>query len=437
MSQIDIAVSDRPGDSRAVWGGIIVLVLAFGGFFGWSALAPLSSAAVAPGEVQVEGHRKTVEHLESGIISRILVKNGDPVRKGQILAQLDPTQARADRDMLAAQRDTLLATEARLMAQRDHRPAISWPPALTDRSKDAAVHAIMAGQAAIFDGDRSVLETETAVLRSKVDQLHAEIAGRMSQIRALDEQRRLVGENVQNKKLLVDKGLEPKPHLLEIEGDAARLDSERAQAVASRAEAEQSIDEAELQILKLRRGEETDASKELRDADEKLSNVTERLRQAEDVLSRTDIVAPASGVVMNLRRFTPGGVLKGGVPLLDIVPQRDPLVIRCRIDPKDIAAVHPGLRAQIRLQSDELRRTPVLHGRLIKISADTLADEKTGATFYEAEARVDPDQLAATPEVRLRPGMRAEVMIVTGKKSLLQYVLDPVKNGYWRAFREK
>jgi HlyD family type I secretion membrane fusion protein len=152
---------------------------------------------------------------------------------------------------------------------------------------------------------------------------------------------------------------------------------------------------------------------------------------------RTDILAPESGLVVNLKHFTPGGVLKPGEPFLDIVPQHDTLVVECKVEPTDIDAVKQGLAAEVRLSAYKQRRTPTLHGRVLKVSADALTDEKLNKTYYAAEVAIDPDQLAAVPDVKLYPGMPADVMIMTGKRTALQYLVDPIRDSFWRSFREK
>ncbi len=437
MNQFGLTIPAHPDNRSAALGGISVLVLVVGGFLTWSYLAPLSKAAVAQGEIRVQSHRKTVDHLEGGIIREILVKDGDYANQGDVLARLDTTVPGSNLEMLISQHDALMAAQARLLAQRDRSSVIAWPNALADRAGDPKVAAIMAGQASILRSQHLALETETEILQQKIGQLHSEIEGYRAQIKSLEQQTQLVSEEIKDKNVLVAKGLLPKPKLLELERAAASLEGSRGQDTASMAKAEQTIGETRIQIVKLQKDQDKDTAKELQDTQGKLAEVTEKRRQAESIMLRTGILAPESGLVVNLKHFTPGGVLKAGEPFLEIVPQRDTLVVECKVEPTDIDAVKQGLAAEVRLSAYKQRRTPTLHGRVLKVSADALTDEKLNKTYYAAEVAIDPDQLAAVPDVKLYPGMPADVMIMTGKRTALQYLVDPIRDSFWRSFREK
>src|SRR5258708_30186058 len=227
--------------------------------------------------------------------------------------------------MLISQHDALMGAEARLLAQRAHGSVIAWPNALADRAGDPKVAAIMAGQVSILRTQQLALETETEILQQKIGQLHSEIEGYRAQIKSLEQQNQLVSEEIKDKSVLVAKGLEPKPKLLELERAAASLEGSRGQNIASMAKAEQTIGETRIQIVKLQMDQDKDTAKEVQDTQGKLAEVTEKRRQAESIMLRTGILAPESGLVVNLKHFTPGGVLKAGEPFLGIVPQRDTL----------------------------------------------------------------------------------------------------------------
>ena len=276
MNQFGLTIPAHPDNRSAALGGISVLVLVVGGFLTWSYLAPLSKAAVAQGEIRVQSHRKTVDHLEGGIIREILVKDGDYANQGNVLARLDTTVPGSNLEMLISQHDALMAAQARLLAQRDPSSVIAWLNALADRAGDPKVAAIMAGQASILRSQHLALETETEILQQKIGQLHSEIEGYRAQIKSLEQQNQLVSEEIKDKSVLVAKGLEPKPKLLELERAAASLEGSRGQNIASMAKAEQTIGETRIQIVKLQMDQDKDTAKEVQDTQGKLAEVTEK-----------------------------------------------------------------------------------------------------------------------------------------------------------------
>jgi len=424
-------------DRRPILAGLAVIGLFIGGFGGWATLAPLSSAAVAPGAVRVDGHRKTVQHMEGGIIRELAVREGDYVTKGQLLLRIDDTQAAAALTALHGQYDALQAQAARLVAERDGLPAIAFPADLADRCREPSTHMICAGQERIFDDRKRSLAGEIDILRQRIDQLRAEIDGRAAQSAAFEKQIALVAEQTKGVAPLVKMNLLPKPRLLALQQQAASLEGNRGEQQAEVAKNEQSIGETRLQIADLVNKQQTDISNALRDTQDKIADIEEKIRAAADVQHRTDVVAPQSGKVVNLRFFTPGGVVKPGDPILDIVPQNDALIIDAQIRPLDIAAVHPGLKAEVRLTAFKQRRMPIVNGTVTYVSADSLADARTGQAYYAAHVEIDPKELARLRDVKLYPGMPAEVFVITGERTFLQYLADPLRESFARAFREQ
>jgi HlyD family type I secretion membrane fusion protein len=234
----------------------------------------------------------------------------------------------------------------------------------------------------------------------------------------------------------VARGLEKRPTLLGLERALAQLEGTRGQQLGLIARTEQAIGEAKLQIASLRNTQAKEVAAELRDAQTKLGELEDRLRAAADIQGRTQIAAPQSGRVVNLRHYTPGGVVKPGEPLLDVVPQDDKLVIEARVSPLDIDTVHAGLDAEVKLTAFKQRRLPVLVGQVTSVSADALVDERTGQSFYTAQIELAADELARLNDIHLYPGMPAEVLVLTGARTPLEYFLDPLRDSFRRAFRE-
>ncbi|HET7595109.1 MAG TPA: HlyD family type I secretion periplasmic adaptor subunit [Stellaceae bacterium] len=408
------------------------------GFGTWAVMAPLESAAVAMGSVVSESSRKTVQHLEGGIISAILVHDGDTVTAGQSLIRLDDTKARTTLLALRGQLWDAEAREARLVAERDGTDTIDIPADLVAQQSEPTVAAAIAGQQKIFDTRRSLVQSKTAAIRERIAQVHEEINGHQAEVVALEKRVALLQEEVGGVKQLVAGGLERKSRLLQLERDLADADGKRGDTLAQIARAKQTIAEAEIDILSLQNDRQKDVADELRETQKKGHELAEQVQAAADVLARVDVRAPENGTITDLRVHTPGGVINPGEPLLDLVPQADRLVVEVQLRPEDIDRVHEGLTAQVRLLPYKQRRTPPLDAVVTYVSADRLVDKKTDRSYYTAKLRVDEKELAALgDEVKMVPGMPSEAMIKTGETTVAAYALSPILDSFHRAFREK
>jgi HlyD family secretion protein len=404
----------------------------------WSVLAPLESAAVAVGSVVSESSRKTVQHLEGGIISAILVHDGDQVVTGQTLIRLDDTKARTTLLALRGQLWDAKAREARLIAERDGTATIDFPADLVAQQSEPAVAAALAGQQKIFDTRRSLVDSKTAAIRERINQVHEEINGHQAEVDALVKRVALLQEEVGGVKQLVASGLERKSRLLQLERDLADADGKRGDTLAQIARAKQSIAEAEIDILSLQNDRQKDVADELRETQKKSHELAEQVQAAADVLARDDVKAPQDGIITDLRVHTPGGVVTPGEALLDLVPEADRLVVEVQVRPEDIDRVHEGLPAQVRLLPYKQRRTPLLDATVTYVSADRLVDKRTERAYYSAKLRIDEKELAALgDEVKMVPGMPSEAMIKTGETTVAAYALSPILDSFHRAFREK
>lgn len=408
-----------------------VVALFFGGFAAWAAFAPLESAAIAPGALGVSGERKTVQHLEGGIVARIEVAEGDAVAAGQILLVLDDTQPRAALARLESRRRSAAALEARLVAERDGFDAIAWPEWLLAANDDA----VLATQERIFAARKASFGNETAILEQRIAQIREQSAGYAGQIAAQDREIGLLADEIRDVRPLVEKGHAPRPRLRALEREEAEIVGARARNRAQVARLDQAAGETRLRIVHLGNARMTEVTAELREVEARLADLNERLTAARDVLARTRVTAPVAGTVVGLGVFTRGAVVAPGQKLMDIVPAGDRLVVEARIAPTDIDSVAVGLPAQVRLTAFSLLTTPPLDGHVIQVSADAFADERTGASWYEARIALDPGQ-PGLDGLDLVPGMPAEVMIVTGISTPLEYLLKPILTSLDRALRE-
>ncbi|HKW53233.1 MAG TPA: HlyD family type I secretion periplasmic adaptor subunit, partial [Stellaceae bacterium] len=375
------------------------------GFGTWSVVAPLESAAVATGTVVSESSRKTVQHLEGGIISAILVHDGDTVTAGQTLIRLDDTKARTTLLAVRGQLWDAKAREARLIAERDSAAEVSFPADLVAQRSEPAVAAAIAGQQKIFDARHSLEQSKIAAIKERINQVHEEITGHQAEVSALEKRVALLQEEINGVKELVAKGLERKPRLLQLQRDLADADGKRGDTLAQIARAKQTIAEAEIDILSLQNDRQKDVADELRETQKKGHELAEQAQAAADVLTRVDVKAPENGTITDLRVHTLGGVINPGEALLDLVPQSDRLVVEVQVRPDDIDRVHEGLTAQVRLLPYKQRRTPPLDATVIYVSADRLTDKRTDRPYYTAKLRIDEKELASLgDEVKMVPG---------------------------------
>lgn len=429
----ELRTSDRP--ERII--GLLVLLVAFGGFGLWAAFAPIDSAAVAPGVVAVESSRKTIQHLDGGVVKEIRVREGDRVNAGDALVKLDDTEARAQFEIVRTQYLAQRAEEARLIAERDDRPEIAFPKDLLDASADPRVEEAMTGQKRVFEARRKALDGDIAVLRQRIDQYNEQIVGLEALFKSKSKRIDLYQEEIGGLKALFAKGMGDKSRLREYERLVAELEGEQGDHQAAIAGAKVQIGEAELQIGQQKRKFESDVVEQLRDVQTKLSDQRERTRALEKTLERTLVTAPVGGHVVGMKVHTIGGVVRPGDPLLEIIPQDEALIVEARVRPLDIDKVIPGLEAQIRFTAFNTRTTPTVSGRVLTVSADRLVDQATNAPYYLARIQVTPEGKEALKGLTLLPGMPAEAMIKLGERTFFDYLIRPLTDRVSHAFRDK
>jgi len=416
--------------------GLLTMAAFLGGVAAWSVLAPLESAAMAPGYVSVESHRKTIAHLEGGIVRAILVREGEKVKRGQELVTFDSTQSSAALAFRRGRQLALLARAARLTAEKDEQPSITFPDSLTARLDQPEVGAVVDGETGVFQSRSAALDSQISVLKQQNTQFSAVITGLKKSIESQNKQLKVLREQIELYQSLLEKGLTQKPRVLELRGREAEVEGQKSQNEAEIARTKQRIGETELRIADLRSERRNKASEDLRSAQTELVDLDSQILAANDVLTRTVVVAPIDGTVVALRIFTAGGIVNPGDPIMDIVPADDRLLVDARLDPRDIDVVYPGLQAKVSLTAFQKRHFRPLQGEVLSVSADRMVDERTGQAYYlvRVELKESPgDVLGGAP---LQPGMAAEVMIITGARTALQYLFEPITRSFGAAFRE-
>lgn len=431
-----IAIEDEePSLRRPVIAGLATVAIAFGGFAAWLFLASLDSAAVAPGTVIVDSHRKTIQHLEGGIVREVKVRDGDSVTAGQTLVVLDRTLANAALGQVQSQYWSALAKLARLRAEQDIGP-LSFSDELTSRAAEPAIGEIMRTEESLFRTRGETRTAQLAIRRRQIEQKNEEIAAQRAQLAATEQGLRFKQEELTGVQQLFDKGYERKPRLLGLQADVANLKGRRGELTATIARVQQESAAIELDSVNFDSTWLSDIARELQDTQTNAAALSDKLRAAADVQGRTIVTAPQDGKVVDLKVFTIGGVVTPGQPILDLVPSEDSLIIEARVSPLDIDVVRPGLPAHVRLTAFKAKRVPMVEGKVVQVAADKLTDPRTGEAYFTAQVRLDGSSLREVHGVEITPGMPAEVFLVTGARKAVDYILSPITDSMRRAFRE-
>ena len=426
-----ITSQDRP---RII--GIIIVLVTFGMFGVWAGIAPLQSAALAPGTVTVKGSRKSIEHYEGGIVAEIPVREGDSVAAGDLLLRLDDTQARAQLEISMGQYYAVKARESRLLAEREGLEQIVYAPILGEGADPRAADT-MQSQNQVFDARRNAHEGEIAVLQQRIEQLGEQVRGTEALMAGKNRLQASFDEEYKDYSDLVAKGFADKQRQRELERNLAHTEGEVAELVSDVARLQMAAGEARLEILQLQKEFRTSVVEDLGASQIEVYDLEERIRAAADRAERTEILSPVDGVVVGLKVTTVGGVVRPGETLLYVVPQSEELIVEARLNPADIDRVSNGQRADIRFSSFNSATTPVIDGLVISVSADALTDETSGIPYYLARVEVTPEGYEMLQDLTLVPGMPVEVLINTGSRSLLAYLTRPVRNAFARSMLEE
>jgi HlyD family type I secretion membrane fusion protein len=402
-----------------------------------AALVPIDSGSVAPGMNQIENKRKTVQHLDGGIIRAIHVHEGSVVKAGQELISLDDTNARLNVSVYQAQDDALRGEQAALQAQLLGRSTVEFPSDLLAREGDPVVGSILHAQRAAFNARRDNVENRKAQLRKEIGQIDEEMTGNGAGSVARTEQINLLEDELSGLEGLYAKGFATKSRILALKRAAAQLVGERASLQADSAKLRTKQSEVHILELQADQQAQSEAANSLRTIQSQLAEVEDKLAAAKQVLDRTQIRAPVSGIVVGMRPTTIGGVIGRGEPLMDVVPNAGRLVVIARVSPREADKLHVGQSATVRFDGSSARDAPVVKGTLQKFSADALSDPRTGAQYFEAEVAVPESQKRQLPPELLKPGVPATVLIRTGSRTLLGYLFAPILRARFLALREQ
>lgn len=417
--------------------GFLVIFLMFGGLGGWSAYAMIDSGAVAPGVVTVESYRQTVQHLEGGIVREILVREGDMVQAGDLVARLDDTQFSSQLESVRSEFGALLALEARLLAERDRLDEIVFPEfLLTQSAHDSRLKEFMTTQRQVFNARSADLEGRIGVMEQRIEQLAEQVKGLDEQDETFVQRLELYQDELKGLRALLKDGLGDKVRLRALERERAEVAGDLAAVRSQRASASLQINETRLQIEQARREFHSEVVTQLSEAQQRIFDAQQRERALADRVARTRITTPVSGRVVGLDVHSVGAVLGQGERLMDIVPDNDTLVIDAQVMPQDIDKVFPGLEAKVRFTAFNFRSTPTVKGRVLTISADRLIDEQHGYPYFLARIEVSEEERAQLGDLTLLPGMPAEVIVITGERTMFSYLMRPLSDALARSMRE-
>ena len=412
--------------------GIASVLVVFGGFGTWAALAPLSSAAIGPGVISVENYRKTVQHLEGGIVREIKVRDGELVTRDQVLMTLDDTQPKAQLEVLRGQWFGLLAREARLLAQRDGSSQVAYPQELLDARSDSRAADAMRVQTQTFSVRKQAHDGEATLYQRQIQQLRAKAAGLAAQSKSREQMVASFESERADFEALLQQGYAERQRVREMERNVAQAEGQRSSLISDIAATELQMSETQVKILQLGKELQREVAKELAEVQGELAAVREKMHSLQDTVQRTVLRAPEAGMVLGLAVHTLGAVVRPGERILDIVPQNEKLVVEAQISPQDIDQVRIGQTAEVRFPAFNKRDLPRIDGRLISVSADRLLDENQGQKmpYYLARVEISSDGIQALNNAKLvlMPGMPAEVLVNTGERTMLQYLVAPLSN---------
>jgi HlyD family secretion protein len=429
--------STRKSIRRNILAGLTVFAVLGVGVGGWASTTVLSGALIASGSIVVDTNVKKVQHPTGGVVGELRVRDGDRVKAGDIVARLDQTVTRANLAIITKGLDELFARKARLAAERDGANAIAFPELLTIRASDPEIVQIMEGERKLFELRRNSRTGQKAQLREQAGQLNEEIVGMTAQQKAKRKEIELITRELDGVRDLYKKNLVQLTRLTQLEREATRVDGELAQLIAAVAQAKGKIAENELKIIQIDQDLSSEVAKEMREIDGKIGEFVERKITAEDQLARVDIRAPQDGTVFQLTVHTVGGVVTQGEAIMLIVPDADSLTVEAKVDPKDIEQVQLKQKSVLRFPAFNAATTPEINGQVSRISADINSDQRTGQSYYIIRISISPDQLTRLGDVKLVPGMPVECFIQTGERTVISYLLKPLRDQLMRTFRER
>ncbi len=423
---------------RYIVAGVTVIALFFGGLFIWSVFFPFQGAVVAPGVVKVVGERKVVQHLEGGIIEKILVRDGDEVKKGQVLIELKSSRISSNVDLLEGRLLAKMAEAARLKAQARMEDKITWPKEIVESSSET-VEEVKIMETKIFDSTVTDMAGKIKLYRSQIKQLENQAAGAKEELASVETIIKNISDDLESKRPLLKDKYMSKSNILDLEKSLASYRGRKGKLIQDIAQSRQKIEEINFRIMDMKNQYRDQAVSRLGEVSDIIFEVREQLKPQLDAKERLMIRAPISGVVINMRVHSENsGVITPSMPLLEIVPTNTNMIVEARVRPQDIISVKLGQSTKVQLAAFQRKSTPPIEGKVVYVSADLVvppgASQMT-PPYYQVRVTVDQMDLK-DKEAYLSPGMPAACYIASDQRSIISYLLSPLLKNVDMALRE-
>jgi len=417
--------------------GYIVIFLTFGVLGGWAATAKIDSASVAPGVVALEGDRKVVQHLEGGIVEKIMVREADSVAQGDTLLILENVEARSNLERLSNRYNEARAIEARLLAEQKLEQTINFPETLVSNATPKLLD-VMQDQQNILNDRLVIFSSQTEINEFRIEQLEGQIIGLEQQRDALQKRLKLRSDLMDRLTQGEELGVVVRNDLAERMDSLIQIESSLGEVITQISQVGVQVGEAKLNLIQDRQEFLERTNLELKEARTELTDLRESVKIAEDTFVRTVIRAPSAGTVQNVSVTTEGSVIGAGEVLMEIVPQDDVLLIEARISPTDVDNVAPGQQAEVRFASFNTKLTPVILGVVVTVSDDVITPRNTQEPpYYLGRIRVAEEDMSDEIRAGITPGMPADVVIVNGERSVLSYLVSPLVDAVSKSMREQ
>ncbi|MTJ06052.1 MAG: HlyD family type I secretion periplasmic adaptor subunit [Sediminimonas qiaohouensis] len=417
--------------------GYAIVILTFGVFGSWAAVAKLDSAVFAPGTISLEGNRKVVQHLEGGIVQEILVDEADTVEKGEVLLRLNDIEARSNLHVVDTRLDVARITEARLLAERKMSDTLELPD-LNVGESSSAVKTTIADQRDLFEDRRSILKSRIDILDSRIEQTEGQIEGLELQKSALKRRVKNFMTMIKRMRGGEEKGLIQKNVMSQREDEMIQIEASLGQVMSEIAQARNVINETKFEKLQISQEYRQRANTELEEVRAEISELEQRKKVAQDILKRTEIRAPGSGTIQNLKVHTVGSVIRPGDVLMELVPEDEELIINARVSPRDIDNVSPGLDTEVRFTAFKTKLTPIMLGNVRSVSNDVITPENPQEMpYYLARVEVDENDIPKEIKGRLSAGMPADVIMTTGERTVVNFIAAPLVDAVRKSLIEE
>ena len=427
----------KPSPKPVALMGYILIFITFGVFGSWAAVAKLDSAVVAPATISLEGNRRVVQHFEGGIVDEILVQEANSVQIGDVLLRLSSIEARSNLEVFSTRLDVARLVEARLLAERALEDEVAFPKDVLSRNSEPVV-AALADQQNLFKGRRQILKGQEDILLARVEQINVQIEGLELQKSAFERRIANYTEMLVRMRTGAEGGNIASNILSQREDELIEIEANLGQVISDIAQAQATISETELQRLQLTQEYQERASTELEQIRAEISELSERRKVAADVLNRTEIRAPGSGTIQNLKVHTVGSVIRPGDVLMELVPEDEELIINARVSPIDVDNVSPGLSTEVRFSAFKTKLTPIMLGTVETVSGDVITPENPNESpYYLARVTVDENDIPVEIKDRLTAGMPADVVITTGERTVINFIASPLLDAVRKSMIEE